>query len=441
MRYARSFGTGVGKNVSQENAANPVMVTDQPLAGTTSTPQASTRLMSLDALRGFDMFWILGAGSFFIQLDAVVNGANGQPITWIRALAEQMRHKDWEGITFTDLIFPLFVFIVGVSIVFSLGKARLTQRTGTMAWRIARRALLLFALGVFYTGGLSKCWPDVGLSGVLHRIALCYLGASVLFCLFRPALLVAATALLLLGYWALMALVPFPDLRLDRVHVEQAAVTYGTKDLATIVRSVPERTHGVYEKGYNLSNSLDARFMPGRMYDTYWSPEGLLSTIPAIASCLLGVLAGCLLRDTSHSAYRKVLYLALGGLAALGVGYAWSIPFPIVKKIWSSSYVLVAGGYSALLLAVFYLVIDIWKLQRWCQPFVWIGANSIAIYLLKPLLGFDTVARRLVGGDIAAWFDRQFGSGSGNLLVIAVSYLVILALMRFLYQRKIFLRV
>lgn len=412
------------------------MATDLP------KPASGGRLMSLDALRGFDMFWILGAGAFFMQLDEVVNRGVSQRSGFVHALAEQMRHKDWAGFAFEDLIFPLFVFIAGVSIVFSITKEIELHGKGGAYGRIVRRAALLFACGVFYTGGLSRAWPEVQVSGVLHRIAQCYLGAALVFCTFRPRAIVGIIAGLLIGYWALVTYVPVPNLVLDKDTVEQAARKMGIQDknVVTVLNRTQDRVTGSYDKGLNLTNYLDAKYLPGRKHNGYWSPEGLLSTLPAIASCLLGVLAGLWLKNPVPSDRQKVLWLAVLGVCGVGTGFLWGLQFPVIKKIWTSSFVLVAGGYSALLLAAFYLVVDVWKLQGWCRPFVWIGANSITIYLLAPLLSFREVARRLAGGDIQNFFDHYVAPGVGGLVVIAVAYGLIFALMGFLYRRKIFLR-
>jgi predicted acyltransferase len=405
-------------------------------------PPVSGRLMSLDALRGFDMFWILGAGSFFMQLDNVVNRGVSDRSGFFHTLAAQMKHKDWAGFAFEDLIFPLFVFIAGVSIVFSMTKELQLHGKSGAYWRIVRRAALLFALGVFYTGGLSQPWPEVYVSGVLHRIAQCYLWAALIFCTFRPRVIVGIIAGLLIGYWALVTYVPVPNMVLDKETVEQAAKKMGIKDksVVTVLDRTQERVTGSYEKGLNLTNYLDAKYLPGRKYNGYWSPEGLLSTAPAVASCLLGVLAGLLLRSPNQSDRQKVLWLALLGAVGVGVGFLWGMQFPVVKKIWTSSFVLVAGGYSALLLAAFYLVVDVWKLQAWCRPFVWVGANSITIYLLNRVMSFREVALRLVGGDVQNFFDRHVAPGVGSLVVIAVAYGLIFALMGFMYRRKIFLK-
>src|SRR5215469_16207965 len=168
---------------------------------------SATRLMSLDALRGFDMFWILGADSLVYALHRL----SPNPLTSL--LATQLDHAEWEGFHFYDLIFPLFIFIMGVSTVFSLTKILASEGRAAAVRRVLLRGLLLFAVGLIYSGGFSNPWPDMRLMGVLNRIALCYLFGGLAFCLLRPKGLVALTVTLLLGYWALMAWVPFPDVR------------------------------------------------------------------------------------------------------------------------------------------------------------------------------------------------------------------------------------
>src|SRR5262249_53583900 len=148
-----------------------------------------------------------------------------------------------------------------------------------------------------------------------------------------------------------------------------------------------------------LANYLDSEYLPLRKWDGDHDPEGLLSTLPAIATCLLGVFAGVFLQSVSFANWQKVLGLAVAGLLMAGLGWLWDSEFPVIKKIWTSSYVLVAGGYSCLLLAAFYLVIDVWKWQMWARPFVWIGMNAITIYMLFHLVNFTQMAERLVGGE------------------------------------------
>ncbi len=380
-------------------AVYPERVTETGPAST--TPPLPQRLLSLDALRGFDMFWIVGAEELVHALQKV---ADNGPLS---LLADQLRHKGWAGFHFEDLIFPLFVFIVGVSLVFSLTKT--LEKFGRRAalWRILRRSALLYLLGILYYGGLSTPFEKIRLLGVLQRIALCYLFASLLFCYLKPKALAGVCAGLLLGYWALLSFVP-----------------------------VPGHGAGNFAEGANLANFVDQQWLPLRRWDGDHDPEGLLSTLPAIASCLLGVFGGLLLKNVRVPDKKKVTSLIAAGLACLAVGWLWHLNFPVIKKIWTSSFVLVAGGYSFLLLAAFYQVIDVWKIQKWAQPFVWIGVNPITIYFGGRFIDFDEMAKLFVGGPVNACLGRY-----GELVLVMTSLAFGFLFLRFLYQHKIFLRV
>jgi predicted acyltransferase len=400
-------------------------------------PAPTSRLTSVDALRGFDMLWILGADA---AMRALARLADSEPFT---TLGAQFEHKAWEGFAFYDLIFPLFVFVVGVSTVLSL--TRITAQHGRAAAvkRVLLRGALLYLLGVFYNGGLAHPWPNVRLVGVLPRIALAYTATGLLFCFFRPRALAAITVALLVGYWALLTFVPIRDFQL---HKPAFAAQLGT-DSPTLdqVRqafdATSARVTGGYQPGLNLTNHLDFVYLGGRKYDTYYDPEGLLSTFPAIATCLLGVFAGLLLRRGEARPMQKVAWLASAGLLSLALGSLWGLQFPVVKKLWTSSFVLVAGGWSALLLAVFYYVVDVWGWQRWCQPFVWIGMNAITLYVASGLVNFRSTGQRVVGGDVKAWFEGAFGPGWGDLVGAIMAVVLVLLVARFLYRRQIFLRV
>ena len=397
-------------------------------------PEPGQRLMSLDALRGFDMFWIIGADSLVYALNKM---SRSKPTEF---LAAQLDHADWQGFHFYDLIFPLFVFIAGVSLVFSLGRTIDQAGRAAAVKRIVRRSILLFLLGIFYSGGLSNRWPDIRLMGVLNRIALAYLFAGIFFCFVRKRGLIAICAGLLVGYWALMTFVPFPDVR-PTPGAGTISKEDGFRRVSQLNLDSTNRIRGVFLKGVNLANYLDQKYLPGSKYDGTWDPEGLLSTLPAIASCLLGVLAGLFLKQSPAPPGRKVIYLLAFGAGGVTLGWLWGLQFPVVKKIWTSSYVLVAGGWSAVLLGGFYLVVDVWKFQKWCRPFVWMGMNSITVYMTANILGsFTRPARRLVGGDISAFLEAHVAKGFGELVMSLVGLLLAFWFVRFLYRRKIFLR-
>jgi len=397
----------------------------------------SSRLMSLDALRGFDMFWILGADSFVYALHELSPSA---PTTF---LATQLDHAEWQGFHFYDLIFPMFVFMMGVSTVFSLTKIIQDKGRAGAVKRVLRRGILLFVLGLIYSGGFTNPWPDMRLMGVLNRIAISYTFGGLLFIFLRPRSLVVVAVALLLGYWALLEFVPFPDVRPnpggDAVITKEAGFT----NISQLNMNGTNMLHGSYIQGVNLTDYLDQKYLPGRKYDGTYDPEGILSSLPAVVTGLLGVFAGLLIRNRSIADKRKVAWLLGAGAAIAMLGWIWGLEMPVIKKIWTSSYVLVAGGYSALLLGAFYWMVEIKQWRAWCQPFVWIGMNPLTLYLTSNFLeglGFEKLARRLVGGPVQSYLDTHIASGCGDLVIAATAVALFLWYARFLYHRKIFLR-
>ena len=393
------------------------------------------RLLSLDALRGFDMFWIVGAEGLVMALEQM--GHNGV----VKFLAQQLTHKDWAGFAFYDLIFPLFVFMMGVSTVFSLSKTLQREGRSAAVGRAVRRFALLFLLGIFYYGGFANEWPKIRLLGVLQRIALAYLFAGLLFCFFDWKAMAGIAAGLLLGYWALLTFIPIRDIQLDGEALQKLSGQAGTTNTAALFYGTTRYVTGGYEPGKNLANHLDFQYLPGRKHDVYYDPEGLLSTLPAVATALLGVFCGMLLQSGRVSDQQKVVRLLVAGVLSVVMGFLWGLQFPVVKKLWSSSFVLVAGGYSMLLLAVFYQLVDVWKYQTWCQPFVWIGMNPITIYMAENVLSMDRMAERFAGGSLKRYLNTHLARGTGDLLVAIISLGITFLICRFLYKRKLFLRV
>jgi len=370
------------------------------------------RLVSLDALRGFNFIWILGADGAVIALADMMRVRGGSLAAAGNVLRAQMTHPYWEGLRFYDLIFPLFIFITGVAITLALPKQVAREGKAKAHLRVAKRALMLYVLGIIYYGGLSGDFDHIRYAGVLQRIAICYLAASILFLNLDWRGLVAATAALIVGYWALMTFVPVPGIGA-----------------------------GSFAPNANLANWLDTQFLPGRMWDKTRDPEGLLSTLPAIATCLIGVMSGLVLVRLDIGASRKSAWLIGGGIVMTAAGYVWALQMPLIKSIWSPSFVLATGGMSAILLGVFHQVIDVWGYKRWTPVFVWIGANAITLYLLNALMGFDVPARRIAGGEFGETLDALLLPGIGALLVNLVALGLVIALAGYLNQRKIFLRV
>ena len=369
-------------------------IQDQPSAA------KSPRLLSLDALRGFDMFFIVGGD----EVIKAISKLNTNPT--VRQFCDQFEHVEWAGFHFEDLIFPMFVFIVGVSLVFSLGRTIEQEGKGAAASRILKRAVLMYLLGLFYYGGFSGPFEKIRLVGVLQRIAVAYLFAGLLFTYVGQRGRLLACAGILVGYWALLTFVPVPGIGA-----------------------------GHFEEGQNLTNWVDKQYLPLRKWDGDHDPEGLLSTLPAIASCLLGVFAGVLLKS-SKGEYLKVAALILAGALGVGLGWLWGFQFPIIKKLWTSSFVLMAAGYSSILLGLFYLVVDVWKLKGWAIPFIWIGMNPITIYMINNLVNLGAISQRFAGGEL----NRTYFGEYGGLVLAVVEMLITVGICGFLYKRKIFLR-
>ncbi|MHB9029651.1 MAG: acyltransferase family protein [Candidatus Latescibacterota bacterium] len=365
---------------------------------------SSNRIVSIDALRGFDMFWIVGGGT----LVSAILTRIGNPLC--QALNQQLEHCLWHGFHFEDLIHPLFLFLVGASMPFSLSKriARGDSRRDLYI-HIFQRTIILYLLGMVYNGLLDFQFDNLRYTGVLHRIAFTYLFAALIVMNFSIRGQVIWAGVLLVGYWAAMSLVPVPGV--------------GTRSL---------------EPNANLADFIDSILLPGahRSYglNKGGDANGILTTVPAIVSVLIGVLAGHRLRSNA-SPSRKALESLAAGIALLLISLLWNIVFPINKLLWTSSYVLFTGGWSLLLFAGSYWIIDVREYRAWAFPFVVIGMNAITIYMASRLFNFRMIARPLVGG--VARF-----SGSYQEIVWAASALATeLLLLYFLYRRKLFLKV
>ncbi len=370
-------------------------------------PVSNGRLMSLDAFRGFVMFWIVG-GEALAHALAKLDGVQSEVLNTVMI---QLKHVSWEGFRFYDLIFPSFVFIVGASIAFSLGKLQASSSRRDAVRRVIWRGLLLWLVGIIYYGGISGGLEGVRLLGVLQRIGICYLVTGLLFIYLPVRGLVAAFLILLGGYWALLSFVAMPG---------QEAVSF--------------------EEGRNITNWFDSKYLPFFKWNGTHDPEGILSTLPAIATCLLGVFTGLVLKNERMAGGKKALTLLGVGVALVLAGHLWGGYHPVIKNLWTSSFVVLAGGWSLILLAFFYLVIDVVRVKKWAMPFVWIGMNPIAIYLLSDVVKFNQIAERVLGGSIADWTNGM-ASGLGALVVAVGGMILILWLCRTLYKRKIFFRI
>jgi predicted acyltransferase len=318
-----------------------------------------------------------------------------------------MQHADWHGFTLYDLIFPLFLFLAGAAMPFSFAR-RLERGESKIELyrRVVVRGLLLVLLGLIYNGLLKFDWANMRYTSVLGRIGLAYLFAALIVLNTRWRAQLAWVALLLAGYWAALKLVPVPG--------------FGAGDLAP---------------GHTLTDHLDRLLMPGKLLHGDRDPLGLLSTIPAISTALIGAITGRLLKTGRLNGYAKTMAMVVAGTVCFGLASLWHGDFPINKNLWSSSFVLHCAGWSLALLAFFYLVIDVWRWRAWALFFVVIGGNSILIYMARRFVAFGYTTHFVFDGVL-----RTAGPMQPLLWALAV-VLVEWLLLLFLHRKRIFLRV
>lgn len=360
---------------------------------------APKRLLCVDALRGFDMLWIIGGG------DVIITLAKAYPNSFLNTLAEHFDHQ-WGQFHFYDIIMPLFMFIVGVVMPVAF-KNRLAKGESKkhIYTHVLKRVVKLYLLGLIASGHLLQLdintlhlWTDT-----LHAIAVGYLVSSILILEFNVKTQVGVTAFLLLAYWAVMALIPIPGIGA-----------------------------GIYEPDKNLALYVDDRVLGHFQEGAGWTY--IVTNMTFVCSVMLGVFAGQILLS-GKTEKKKAGLLAGIGIGCVLAGLVWGYWFPIIHHIWTSSLVLFAGGWSFLLLAGFYLIIDVWGYRKWSFPFVVIGVNAIAIYVATHLFDFTLIGNVFVVGLskwLGSWdqFVREF---AGLLVVWLILY--------WMYRKKTFIKV
>jgi predicted acyltransferase len=372
------------------------------------TGSATKRLVSLDVFRGFTI-----AGMVLVN-----NPGTWEHIYW------PLQHASWHGWTPTDLVFPFFLFIVGVAITLAFGSRIESGRSKRDLYlKVVKRSLLIFAIGLFLNAFPYFNLSELRIPGVLQRIAVCYLFASIIFLETKIRTQIVITIALLLIYWFLVEFIAAPG--------------FAAGDL-TKEGSLPSFIDRVVFGKHVWAQA--------KVYD----PEGLLSTIPALATTLIGVLAGHCLR-TKQSAYEKVAGLFVVGAICVALGWAWNSFFPINKALWTSSYVLFTAGLALQLLALCYWVIDIKGYRRWAKPFEIFGVNAIALYVGAGLMAASLGLIKVTGADgtkvpLGDWiYQNLFASWASpinaSLAFAIVFVLVWLALMWVLFRRNIFIKV
>lgn len=379
------------------------------------------RLFSLDALRGFDMMFIMGGDMMFKGLAVICS------LPLISWWAEQMDHVAWDGFAFFDIIFPLFLFIAGVSFPYSseksLGKGISKKK---LYLKILERGLKLVFFGMIYNGLLYFNFENFRFVSVLGRIGFAWMFAAFIYLNSSKYFRIIWFVGILIGYWLLLALVPAPDA--NTLQIPEAL--YGKTSLEVI------NATGNYSLRGNLAGYIDRLLVPGKMWLEIFDPEGILGIIPATATALLGMFAGLFVKNSKIAKIKKAIYLFLAGVVFLLIGYIWNHVFPINKNLWSSSFVCFAGGLSLALFAVFYLIIDVWQLKRWSFFFRVIGLNSITIYLASVILDIGHTVRFVFGGVISL-----FPAGWNEMLTGFFYIFICWILLYFLYKQKVFLKV
>jgi predicted acyltransferase len=366
-------------------------------------PIGGQRLYSLDALRGFDMFWIMGAEEIFNTLAQ----ATGNPV--LGAIANQLTHPAWNGFHFYDLIFPLFLFMAGVATPYSVGR-ELEKGNGRqkVLIRVVKRGLILVLLGIFHNNGLHiKPFAEIRFASVLGRIGIAYMFANIIYIYTKRNTQIIWFWALIIGYWLLLKFT-----------------------------SAPGFPRGDLTMEGNFASYVDRLICPGKLYLGIHDPEGLMSTIPAISTGLLGILAGSFIKSSPHKGSRKSAWLAITGICFIIFALIWNLDFPINKNLWTSSFVCLVGGISLLLLSLFYYVIDVRGHKKWAFFFKVIGMNSILIYLSGHFINWEYATN-----GFFQWLG-QLTPTQYAPVVMAVCYVFVKwSFLYFLYRQKLFLRV
>ena len=371
-----------------------------------STKKTNGRLESLDALRGFDMFFITGGATLLCAIAALFPDSN----VW-QTIDENMHHVPWDGLVHHDTIFPLFLFIAGISFPFSLQKQREHGKSqASIYWKIVRRGLLLVLLGMIYNGMLKFEFDTLRWCSVLGRIGLAWMFAALIFTATGKNVWpkIAVVPVILIGYWLVSAFVHVPGL---------------DPSIDPLTREG------------NIACYVDRTLLGAHCYRPDYDPEGLLSTIPAIGTAMLGMLTGLFVKRCKV-AWPTALALLLAGIVFALLGAAWNIIYPINKALWSSSFVLAVAGYSLIMFALFYYLIEVCGWHKWAFYFKVIGMNSILIYMAPKFIDFDKLNHSVFEG-VFGLFPEQYYAVVESVGFLAVMWLFVY----FMYRHRIFLKV
>lgn len=361
------------------------------------------RLLSLDALRGFDMFWIIG-GEELIHAMAKIN-----PSPFWTSFSAQFEHPYWNGFTAYDLIFPLFIFLAGVSTPFSIENALAAGKNKqSLLFKILKRGFILVILGIIYNNGLElRPISDIRFMSVLGRIGIAYAFANIIYLYAKEKWLIYWFSGLLILYWLMLKFTSAPGFPAGDLTMEG-----------------------------NFASYFDRMVLPGKLSRGIHDTVGLFNNIPAIGNALAGIITGIFLKRKEIAPTKKAIYMIVTGIISLIIAQIWNLDFPINKNLWSSSFVMQTVGLSLLLLALFYYLIDVLKFKKGVLFFQVIGMNSILIYISSKFIEWEYTTKAFFKW-LLQWIGEPY-----SLLVIAVCVLLIKWLfLKFLYNKKVFLRV
>ncbi len=371
---------------------------------TTTIPEKSKRLLSIDALRGFDMFFISGGAAFLYYLQ----GKTG--LAWVDILATQVEHPEWNGFTFFDFIMPLFLFISGVSLTFSLSRNIEKGVAKPALYKKAfKRMIILILLGLIYKNAPVHLFEpsSIRYSSVLGRIGIATFVTTLLYLNFSWRQRLLWIVGVLIAYYGALFLIPIPG--------------FGAGDLS-------------FEG--NLVGWIDRIIMPGRLAQGTFDQLALASLLPSLCLTVLGAWAGDILRSKTFSEYKKLLNLVIIGATAIVIGLIWSLHFPINKHLWTSSFILLTGGMGFLFLALFYWLIDVLQFRKWAFFFKVIGMNSLTIYFAYSFINFRFTANKIIGGLLTP-FDEKWHDAFISLGALGLVWLFLYIL----YRNKMFVKV
>ena len=382
------------------------------------------RLMSIDALRGADMLFIMGFSGVVVAFCQLFGFGKD---CW---LATQMSHVLWHGLRHHDTIFPLFLFLAGVSWPFSYASQMARGRTtGQIVRKILLRVIALVFLGMVSAKFFAFDVKSYRYDSVLAHIGVCWAMAALLYmCVKSFTWRLVIAVLLLVAHFALLTFCSAPD----------AAELLASTDPAVIKKVAAYAATGTDSFSFigNIAGWVDRAFMPGRLHEGIFDPDGLLAKMTGVVTAMLGVFAGELLRKRELSGSRKSVFLFGAGAVALILCLAWRPWCPVNKKIWNSTFVLAAGAYSYLMLALFYWIIDVKGWRRWTFFFRVIGMNSITIYVMMRFVDFRTISTFFLSG-VASWGNAHWSALVIGLGQVTLAWLVLL----YLYRKNTFLKV